>query len=128
MRAYFHIQGLVGDGSNEDPFRPQGLDLKEIAGWACSYDPEDKESCFVLVQSDEKILATLSETKGIESLAKVADLRTDKATAVASVMTAMYDPKPIEGVKPDIAKWADSVSVRLDTWHETMVGDYRSGD
>jgi hypothetical protein len=70
--TYYHIQGLEGDGTPDNAFRPVGL-----AGvdWAASYDPDDSTSAFVCVKARPTTLATLPLQSGVTVLADITTLR-----------------------------------------------------
>jgi hypothetical protein len=69
--TYYHIQGLEGDGTPDNAFRPVGL-----AGvdWAASYDPDDSTSAFVCVKARPTTLATLPLQSGVTVLADITTL------------------------------------------------------
>jgi len=111
-RAFFRVIGIVGNGTDANPYRPRYLDNAAITGWAACYKADTQDRVIALVQAPVVALQTLAAQTGVTYLCSLADLRNDVGTSRQVIRTAI---RAYSGMS-------------LAEWHETMVGEYRTGD
>jgi hypothetical protein len=72
MRAFFCINGIQGDGTDESPFRPFHID--NLIGWAACYKINASES---LVLAEVENPTTFSRLDGVTFIGLLTNLQDD---------------------------------------------------